>query len=204
MPDCRTRSAVRTKSCQLIDLGAKLGDGAGGGRLVDDPLLGLFKLGIRRVVEVVDVVGRQCRQAGIQIEADLGSPLQQLLLAKPLFQPFAAAFQRLVNRFGRRCQAALQDGEREADGSFPAFVFKGLGPVEFLADVVGHFLVEFGFPVGKGIVDRVGPALREQWRAVELEELFLDQPAHHVASVGNVDAVAELALEAVAVEQGHE
>ena len=98
----------------------------------------------------------------------------------------------------------MQDGEREADGSFPAFVFKGLGPVEFLADVVGHFLVEFGFRVGKRIVDRVGPALREKWSAVELEELFLDQSAHHVAGVGDVNAVAELALEPVAVEQGHE
>ena len=204
MPDCRTRSAVRSKSCQLVDFGAKLGDGPGGGCLIDDPLLGVFKLGVRCVVEVFDVVGRQCRQAGIQVEADFGSPLQQLLLAKPLFEAFAAALQRLVNRFGRRCQAALQDGEGEADGALSAFVFQGLGPVEFLADVVGDFLVEFGFPVRKRVVDRVSPALREKRRAVELEQLLLDQSAHHVAGVGDVNAVAELALEPVAVKQGHE
>jgi len=52
----------------------------------------------------------------------------------------------------------LQDGEGEADGSLTALVFKGLGSVEFLADVVGDFLVEFGFPVRKGIVDRVSPS----------------------------------------------
>ena len=201
LPDAKRGSH---QSRQLVDLGAKLGDGAGGGRLIDDLLFGVFELGVRCVVEVVDVVGRKCRQAGIQVEADFGSALQQLLLAKPLFQAFAAALQGLVDRFGRRCQAALQDGEREADGSLPAFVFKGLGPVEFLADVVGDFLVEFGFSVRKGVVDRVGRPLREERRAVELEQLFLDQAAHHVAGVGNVNAVAELALEAVAVEQGHE
>ena len=82
--------------------------------------------------------------------------------------------------------------------------FPGLGPVEFLADIVGDFLVEFGFAVREGVVDRVGTPFREERRPVEFEELFLDQPPHHVASVGNVDAVAELALEAVAIEQGHE
>ena len=89
--------------------------------------------------------------------------------------------QRLVDRFGRGCQAALQDGQGEADGSLAAFVFQGLGPVEFLADVVGDLLVEFGLGVGKGVIDRVGEALREERRAVELEQLLLDQPAHHVA-----------------------
>ena len=65
-------------------------------------------------------------------------------------------------------------------------------------------LVEFGFGVGEGVIDRVGDPLREQRRAVELEQLLLDQPAHQVGGIGHVDAVAELALETVAVEQGHE
>ena len=37
-----------------------------------------------------------------------------------------------------------------------------------------------------------------------LSSLFLDQPAHHVGGIGDMNAVAELALEPVAVEQGHE
>ena len=143
-------------------------------------------------------------QAGVQVEPDLGAALEQLLLAQPLLQPFAAASQRLVDRLGRRRQAALQDGQGEADGALPALVLQGLGPVELLADVVGDLLVEVGFGVGELVVDGVGDPLREERRAVELEQLLLDQPAHQVGGVGDVDAVAELALEAVAVEQGHE
>ena len=59
VPDWRTRSAVRSKSCQLSDLGPQFGDGPGGGCLIDDPLLGLLNLRIRGVVEVFDVVGRE-------------------------------------------------------------------------------------------------------------------------------------------------
>ena len=47
-------------------------------------------------------------------------------------------------------------------------------------------------------------ALGKEGRAVEADELLLDQPAHHVRDVDRVDAVAEPALEAVGVEQRHE
>ena len=98
----------------------------------------------------------------------------------------------------------MQDGQGEADGALAAFVFQGLGAVELLADVVGDLLVELGLGVRQVVIDRVGKPLREQRRAVELEQLLLDQPAHHVGGIDGVDAIAELALEAVAVEQGHE
>ena len=39
---------------------------------------------------------------------------------------------------------------------------------------------------------------------VELEQVLLDHAAHQVGDVGRVHAVAEPALEAVAVEQRHE
>ena len=40
----------------IDDISAKLGNGAGGGCLIDDVFLGIFKLGVRCVVEVFDVV----------------------------------------------------------------------------------------------------------------------------------------------------
>ena len=55
----------------MADLGLQFRDGPGGRRLIDDLLFGLFDLGIRGVVEVVDVVRRQRRQAGVQIDAGL-------------------------------------------------------------------------------------------------------------------------------------
>ena len=143
-------------------------------------------------------------QAGVQVDADLAAALEQLLFAEPLFQPFPAAAKRLVDGFGRRCEPALQDGQGEADRALAALVLQGLGPVELLADVVGDSLVEVGFGVGQVVADGVGMPLGEQRRAVELEQLLLDQPAHQVGGIDGVDAVAELALEAVAVEQRHE
>ncbi len=46
---------------------------------------------------------------------DLAAALQQLQLAQAAFQPLPPAAQRLVDRLGRGGQAALQDGQREAD-----------------------------------------------------------------------------------------
>ena len=189
---------------ELGDFEPELGDGAGGRRLIDDAFFGLFKLGIGSVVEIVKVIGRECRQADVHIDVDLGATFENLLFAKSLLQPFAAAFKGLVDGLRRRREPALQDGQRESDGSFAAFVFQRLGPVEFLANVVGDLLVEFGFGIRQGVIDRVGPAFREQRRAVELEQLLLDQPPHHVRGVGNVHAVAEFPFKAVAVEQGQE
>ena len=70
--------------------------------------------------------------------------------------------------------------------------------------VVGDGLVERGFDVGELVVDRVGPALGEERRAVELDQLLLHHAAHEVGGIDLVDAVAELAVEAVGVEQRQE
>ena len=47
-------------------------------------------------------------------------------------------------------------------------------------------------------------ALGEEWCAVEFEQPLLDHASHQVGDVGLVHTVAEAALEAIAVEQGHE
>ena len=106
--------------------------------------------------------------------------------------------------FGRRREPALQNGQRESHGSFAASVFQRLGPVKFLANVIGYQLVELGFAIRQGVIDRVGPAFREQRRAVELEQLLLDQPPHQVRGIRNMHAVAEFPFKAVAIEQGQE
>jgi len=49
-----------------------------------------------------------------------------------------------------------------------------------------------------------GPAFREEGRAVELEELSLDEAPHEVRRVRHVDAVPETALEPVRAQEGHE
>ena len=119
-------------------------------------------------------------KAGIRGKACLRAALEKLLLAEPFFEPFPATTKGLVNGLRRRSQPPLQDRQREADRAFAAFVLQGLGPVEFLADVIGDLLVEVGFGIGQVIVHRVGDPLGEQWGAVELEEILLDQPPHHV------------------------
>ena len=79
-----------------------------------------------------------------------------------------------------------------------------LGAIELLAHIVGDFLVELRLGVGELVGDRVGDALREERRGVELQQVLLDHPAHQVRDIRRVNAVAEAALEAIAVEQRHE
>ena len=188
---------------EQFDFGLEFGDGARGSRLVQHLLLGRLQLGIGGVLDLVQVVGIECGQAVGHLEADLVASLEKLLFAKPLFEPLAAAAKRLKNRLGRRRKPALQDGQREADGPLAAFAFEGLGPVEFLADVVRHAPVKFGLGIRKGIGHGVGDPLGEERRTVEFEQLFLDQTAHHVRSVSDMDAVAEFPLKAIPVEQSH-
>jgi hypothetical protein len=105
---------------------------------------------------------------------------------------------------GRRGETPLQDGQGKADGAGALVVLQGLGTIELLAHIGGDGLVQGGFGVRELVGDRVGDALGEERRAVELEQALLDHPAHQVRDIGGVHAVAELALEAVAVEQRHE
>ena len=53
-------------------------------------------------------------------------------------------------------------------------VLQRLGPVELLADVVGHFRIEASLGVGERIGNGVGDPLGEQGPSVELEQLPLN------------------------------
>ena len=79
-----------------------------------------------------------------------------------------------------------------------------VGLAHFRLHVVRDGLVERGLDVGELVVDRVGPALGEERRAVELDQLLLHHAAHEVGGIDLVDAIAELAVEAVGVEQREE
>ncbi len=135
--------------------------GRGSRGLIEDLLLGRLDLVLGRLFEVLDVVGIEHR-AGTSGARSRGAALQELQLAQPLLQALAAAAQRLVDRLGRRGQAPLQDGEREADRAGALVVLQRLGAVELLAHVVGDFLVEARLGVGELVGDGVGDALGEE------------------------------------------
>ena len=99
----------------------------------------------------------------------------------------------------------MQDLEREADVLAPLIALgEPLGAVHLLAHVFGDRVVERRLVGRQLVVHGVGAALRKQGPAVEGLELLLGQAAQHVADVGGVHALAEAALEPVAVEQRHE
>ena len=100
----------------------------------------------------------------------------------------------------------MQDLQRKADIDPALLVALGeaLGPIHFLADIGRHRRIERGLRVRQFVFGGVGAAFGEERSAVELEQLFLGQPAHHVGDIALVDAIAEATLEAVRVEQRHE
>ena len=124
-----------------LNLELQLRDGARGSGLIEDLLLGCLDLVFGRVLEVLDVVGIEHR-LGPRWRGRGGTTLQQLQLAEPLFQPLAPTAQRLVDCLRGRGQAPLEDSERKAHGSGTLVILQCLGAVEFLANVLGDFLIQ--------------------------------------------------------------
>ena len=98
----------------------------------------------------------------------------------------------------------MKDGESKPHGSRSFVALKGLSPIELLPNVVSHLPVKAGLAVGQLVRDRVGAPFREQRCGIELEQPLLHHPAHKVRDIGRMHAITEAALEAVAVQQGHE
>ena len=98
----------------------------------------------------------------------------------------------------------MEDGEGEADGAGAFVVRERVGAVKLCANVLGYGGIELFFLRRQFVGDGVGHALGEKGRAVELEQLLFDHAAHEVGGIVVVNAVAELALKAVAVKQRHE
>ena len=184
------------------DLGLELGHGAGGRGLVEHLLLCRLHFVVGGVLQVFDIVGVE--HPPLEHRRGRDAVLLGLQLAQALLEPLPAALERLVDGLGRRGQAPLQDGQRKTHRARALVVLQGLGAVELLADVAGDLAVELLFGRRQLVADRVGHALGEQRRAVELDEALLDHATHQVHHVDLVHAVAEAALEAVAVEQCEE
>ena len=89
----------------------------------------------------------------------------------------------------------------ESDGSLAFTINQLIGPVHLIANVVGNHRIERCLGIRQFIVGTVGASLREQWGAVELEQLLLHHATHHVGDIHLVGAFAEFAVEAVTIQQ---
>jgi len=61
-----------------------------------------------------------------------------------------------------------------------------------------------GFGLRELIWHGISDPLREEWRAVELEQVLLHHSAHQVRDIRDVDPVTETAFETIAIEERHE
>ena len=88
------------QALQRLDLGPQLGDAASRRCLVENFFLGGFDLVVRRVFEVLDILGIEHGRNGRHDGRGLPAALQHFELAQPALQPLASATQRLIDRFG--------------------------------------------------------------------------------------------------------
>lgn len=122
--------------------------------VIEDFVLRGLNLVVRGVFEVLDVVGVERRHGRQEIRPEARAAVENLKFAKPAFEPFPPAAERLVDRLGQGGQPALEDRQREPNRPGVFVVFQGVGPVELLANVVCDRLVEMGLRIGKLVGDR--------------------------------------------------
>ena len=151
-------------------------DSAGSGCPIGDVFHGLFQL-VRAEIILIKIIcdGKMC--ASVR--------LAQFFLRQNMLQPFPPAVQGLVDGFRRGGKPPLQDGQRKANGCL-AIVVQVLCPVELLLHIAGDLGIKLPLGRGEVIVDGISTPLREQWCAVEFEQLLFHKPPHHVR---NVDAL---------------
>ena len=164
------RAAASQAECLLFkgakagDLGFQFGNRSGCRCAVHQLGFHLFDFAIGGVVQIIPILFAHRPVVG-QEDGLLG----QLGVFRPLFQPFTAALERLVNGFRRRGQAALEDGQGKANRAFTPIAFKLFGPVKLLAHVSRHRVVQVGFFGRERVVDGVSPAFGEEGLAIKLK-----------------------------------
>ncbi|MNZ54650.1 hypothetical protein D3C78_725570 [compost metagenome] len=182
----------------------QLGNGFGCGSLIDY-LLGiqLVLVGAEFIVQLVEVVGQLDLLLHMVFAKGRSNGLatrQQLGFFQAVFHALAPPLERLVDRLGAGGQAPLQLGQGEADRAL-ALAVQVVGTIHLVAHVLGDIVIERCFEVGQLVVGGVGATLWEQRCAIELEQFLFDHAAHHVGDIDFVRALAELAVEAVTVQQ---
>ena len=118
-------------------------------RLVEDLFLGGFDFVVRRILQILDIFCIERRRPASRTTPDLRRRVGGLQLAQTAFKPLLAPAQRLINRFRRRGQPALKDGQCETDRARALVVLQGFRAIELFAHVVGHRLVELRLAVGQ-------------------------------------------------------
>ena len=201
------RAGFGFQRTQGEQLGLHLREGVGGAgllhRLVGDVLEVLRGQLVLGLVQVVRDVDRHPLAVGGAILTDPIAARDEFGLFQALFQPLATAQQRLVDGRGAGGEAALQHGQCEAH-AVALLAVQLFGPVPLIAHVVRDMRIQRFLGRRQVVVGGVGQSRREQLGAVELEQLFLHQAPHQVGHVHARGALAELAVEAVAIQQRHE
>ena len=98
----------------------------------------------------------------------------------------------------------MQRGQGKTDRAFAATISQLVSAGELGLHVVRDRCVQGSLRVGELVVDGIGAPFGKQARAVETQHVLLDHAAHQVGHVHLVRAVAELAVEAVCIQQRHE
>ena len=200
----RTQHAerLRFQGLERIDLQAKLFDGLRRCRAGHHQVFEIVDLVLSVLIQILQHVVVQRHDA----ETRRPAPCCEPGLGKLALQPFTPPLEGAVDRGRRGRQPALQYLQGEANVvPFPAVGLREpRNAVHLRPHIVGDGGVERGFLRRQLVLGGIGAAFGKQGPRIEAKQFFLRQPPHHVGGVGVVDAVAEPALEAVAVEQRHE
>ena len=105
---------------------------------------------VGRVFDLFDLFSvkqRAGREAGRDREPTGRAPgsVEQFQLAQAAGEPFMAAVEGLIDRFGRGGETALEDREGKADRAGAFVVLELFGAVKFITHIVGDPFVEIGF-----------------------------------------------------------
>jgi hypothetical protein len=99
----------------------------------------------------------------------------------------------------------LQHRESKADVALaPVIRLQAVRPVELVAHVPGHGLVELCLRLRKLVPNGVRPSFGEERRAVEAHQVLLGLAAHEIRDVHGLGALAEATFEAVRVQKPQE
>ena len=193
------------------DLVLQLGQRAGAGGLVDELFFQLLDLG---AVEVLDVVVEVFVRI-VELDAKrLGCRGAWSWARCWALTSLALSSSRLRRRDSdwkiasgldarRRCSTVTAKPTRLPRRPSPSAASRSARPISSATYSVTS-AVERHLQVGQLVGDGVGAPLGKQRAPVEAKDLFLHHAPHQVRHVGRVDAVADLALEPVRVEQRHE